>query len=108
MELSASQSEKTNQANGSPALHHHQFVYPTDLRMLGYAAGMLPAISSSSGLGGMMSPPSPTSLSGSSSIGSPSHLSSLNGYSLPKHLIYSDSEVGHDSKHVHIFGIFTC
>lgn len=110
MELSVSQSEK-NQTNGSPSLHHHQFVYPADLRVLGYA---LPAALSATNNAAammhhhhqqqqqqnlmMMSPPSPTNLSvapssGSSSIGSPSHLSSANGFSLPRNLIFSDPEV---------------
>ncbi|XP_035706518.1 zinc finger protein rotund isoform X4 [Folsomia candida] len=109
MELSVSQSEK-NQTNGSPSLHHHQFVYPADLRVLGYA---LPAALSATNNAAammhhhhqqqqqqnlmMMSPPSPTNLSvapssGSSSIGSPSHLSSANGFSLPRNLIFSDPE----------------
>ncbi len=96
MELSAPQSEKGNQ-------HHHQFVYPADLRVLGYG---LPGLSSSaihhsnSSMHNinMMSPHSPTNLSmgpsSGSSIGSPSHLSSsVNGYNLPRNLLFSDAEV---------------
>lgn len=78
MELS---SEKSNGGT-----LHHPFVYPTDLRVLGYAAGVIP--------------PSPTSATVqiipplSPNASSHHMLNSTNGsFTLPRNLIFSDSEV---------------
>ncbi len=95
--------------NGTAALHqHHQFMYPTDLRVLGYAAGVLPlqhqtssSSSSSPSSGQILSPLSPTNLSvgasnanaiitsnnlpAGSSSGSPN---SIGGFPLPRNLLF--------------------
>jgi len=116
MELSAPQTEKgngTTNANGGPL--HHPFVYPTDLRVLGYTAGVsvLPGSNSSVGHNSLSSLNSPSSSppnnsgavplllssSSSSSVGSPSsshhppyhQTSLLNGF--PRNLLFSQTEV---------------
>lgn len=100
--------------NGTAALHqHHQFMYPTDLRVLGYAAGVVASSvlplqhqtssssSSSPSSGQILSPLSPTNLSvgasntnaiitsnnlpAGSSSGSPN---SIGGFPLPRNLLF--------------------
>ncbi|CAG7786911.1 unnamed protein product [Allacma fusca] len=76
----------TEKSSGSsvPTALHHPFLYPTDLRVLGYAAGVatvLPPSSSTSTL----SPPSPSALTTSSNSSPPA-------FPVPRNLLFSDSE----------------
>lgn len=113
MELAAA--DKGGGASHSASVLHHQFMYPTDLRVLGYAAGVAASVlplhhqtssssSSSPSSGQIMSPLSPANLSvgggngnsiitrnnnvpAGSSSGSPN---SIAGFSLPRNLMYSE------------------
>ena len=78
MELST---EKTNGSAGGSL--HHPFVYPTDLRVLGYAAGVLPSSSASTTVQ-VMSPLSPNVPIVTTPAGS---------FTLPRNLLFSDAEV---------------
>ncbi len=64
----------TEKTNGSV---HHPFVYPTDLRVLGYSAGSSATVQ-------VMSPPSPNVPIVTTPNGS---------FTLPRNLLFSDSEV---------------
>lgn len=118
MELTAS-NKGGGAINGAAALHqHHPFIYPTDLRVLGYATGVptssvlqlqhqtSSSSSSSPSSGQILSPLSPTNLSvgasnanaiitsnnlpAGSSSGSPN---SIGGLPLSRNLLFSQEEV---------------